>query len=107
MSEMAMSVEQADRGTRVVLAGDLDLPAGDALEALVSPMVERGAHVEIAMRDVSFVDSSGLGALLVLSQLAEDAGAALVLKEPSPAVISALDLTHTAEMFTVDEGQQP
>ena len=105
MSEMAMSVEQGPGTTRVVLAGDLDLPAGDALEALVSPMVEEGAHVEIAMRDVSFVDSSGLGALLVLSQLAEDSGADLVLKEPSAAVTSALDLTHTTEMFTVEDGQ--
>jgi anti-anti-sigma factor len=103
MSEMAMTVERAERGPRVVLAGELDLASGDALEALVTPMVEeRGAHVEIGLRDVDFVDSSGLGALLALSQLAEDSGAQLVLLAPSDAVTSALNLTHTAEMFTVE-----
>jgi anti-anti-sigma factor len=101
MSEMVISVEEGERGTVVLLAGDLDLPGGDALEALVAPMLEQEAKVEIQMRAVEFVDSSGLGALLALSQLAEDAGGGIVLREPSEAVIAALDLTKTAELFDV------
>lgn len=101
MSEMVISVEEGERGARVLVAGDLDLPAGDALEAVVTPMIERDKQVEIEMRDVAFVDSSGLGALIVLSQLAHDAGSSLVLRDPSAAVVAALDLTHTTAMFTV------
>lgn len=102
MSEMAISVEEGERGARVLLSGDLDLPGGDALEALVTPMIGPDAQVEIEMRDVGFVDSSGLGALLVLSQLAHERGGGVVLRHPSKAVLNALDLTRTTEMFTVE-----
>ena len=48
------------------------------------PAARPGAQVAIDLRDVEFADSSGLGALLVLNQLAEDEGARLVLLDPSP-----------------------
>jgi len=102
MSEMGISVEEGDRGPLVQLTGDLDLPGGDALEALVSPMISAGTVVEIHMADVEFLDSSGLGALIALSQLASEGGGNVVLRDPSKAVMSALNLTHTADIFTLE-----
>lgn len=101
MSEMGISVEDGDRGPVVQLTGDLDLPGGDALEALVTPMINDGTVVEIDMAEVEFLDSSGLGALIVLSQLASEGGGNVVLRDPSKAVMSALNLTHTADIFTL------
>jgi anti-anti-sigma factor len=102
VSELVISVEEAAHGTTVWVAGDLDLPAGDALEALIAPMLGQHGRVELVMRDVGFVDSSGLGALLALSQLADEVGSAFVLRDPSVSVVSVLALTHTAEMFAVE-----
>jgi anti-sigma B factor antagonist len=103
MSELVISVEEEERGTTVWVAGDIDLAGGDALEALVAPMLGRATRVEVVMRDVGFVDSSGLGALLALSQLADDIGGGFVLRDPSEGVVAVLDLTHTAGMFTVED----
>lgn len=102
MSEMGISVEEGQRGPLVQLTGDLDLPGGDALEALVTPMIGDGTVVEINMADVEFLDSSGLGALIVLAQLATEGGGSVVLRAPSRAVVSALNLTHTADIFTLE-----
>jgi len=108
MSEMGISVEDGDRGPVVQLTGDLDLPGGDALEALVTPMISNGTVVEIDMAEVEFLDSSGLGALIVLSQLASEGGGNVVLRAPSKAVMSALNLTHTADIFTLEGvGERP
>jgi anti-sigma B factor antagonist len=101
MSDMVMSVEEAEHGVRISVSGDLDLPAGDALEALVAPMVSAGRRIEIEMSGIDFLDSSGLGAMLALSQLAGENGATMVVKQPSTAVMSALELTQTASMFTL------
>lgn len=106
MSELAISVHEGEQGTRVVVTGDLDLPAGDALEALVKPMLGPDARVEIETTGVDFVDSSGLGALLALSQAAAEVGGGIVLRRPSEAVVAILDLTLTTDMFTV-EGAAP
>jgi anti-anti-sigma factor len=86
---------------RVRVTGDLDLPRGDELERCVRPLLVPGAQVGIDLREVEFADSSGLGALLVLNQLAEEVGATLVLVDPSPPVSSVLHLTGTADLFTV------
>lgn len=98
---MAISVEDGEQGATVRVTGDLDLAAGDALEALVSPLIAADQQVDIDLREVEFMDSSGLGALIELSQLAEGTGGTLVLREPSMAVLSVLDHTQTAPMFTV------
>jgi anti-sigma B factor antagonist len=101
MSEIAISVEEHVDGSRVVVAGDLDLPAGDALEALVTPMIQSDTNVRIQLKDVTFMDSSGLGALIAISQLATEVGGQIVLYDPSEAVVKALDLTHTTPLFTM------
>ena len=64
-------------------------------------MLEPGAQVVVDLRDVRFADSSGLGALIALNQLADEVGAALVLLDPSPILVSVLELTGTAELFTI------
>lgn len=98
-----MVLAVVDRTPMVEVTGELDLSSGDELEALVTPMLTRGAEVAIALRGVTFADSSGLGALLALLQKATDAGAEIVLVEPSPAVQRVLQITATADLFRTVE----
>jgi anti-anti-sigma factor len=86
---------------RVDLTGELDLIAGDQLEAKIAPMLLPGARVTIGLEGVPLADSSGLGALLALNELAEDNDAELVLRHPSPAVRRVLEMTDTIEYFTI------
>jgi anti-anti-sigma factor len=101
---ITVSNTAADTPQRVRVTGDLDLERGDDLELRVRPMLVPGAQVAIDLRDVDFADSSGLGALLVLNQVAQDEGASLVLVDPSTALRSVLDLTGTADLFTIAGG---
>jgi anti-anti-sigma factor len=98
-----MALAVIDRTPVVEVTGELDLSSGDELEALVAPMLTDGAEVGIVLRDVSFADSSGLGALLALVQRAEERGAAIALIDPSPAVRRVLEITATAELFRIVE----
>jgi anti-sigma B factor antagonist len=98
---VTMSTNRARGPQRVRVSGDLDLVGGDELEALVRPLLRTGAQVAIDLRDVEIADSSGLGALLVLNQLAGEVGASLVLLAPSPSLVRVLDLTATLELFTI------
>ena len=96
-----MALAVIDRTPMVEITGELDLSSGDELEALVRPMLTRGAEVGILSRGVTFADSSGLGALLALLQRADEAGASLVLVDPSPSVRRVLEITATTELFRV------
>jgi anti-anti-sigma factor len=96
-----MALAVIDRTPMVEITGELDLSSGDELEALVGPMLTRGAEVGILSRGVTFADSSGLGALLALLQRADEAGASLVLVDPSPSVRRVLEITATTELFRI------
>jgi anti-anti-sigma factor len=98
---ITVSRSRAGAPQRVRVAGDLDLPRGDELERRVRPMLVPGARVAIDLRDVEFADSSGIGALLVLNELAHDQDAELVLLDPSPQVRAVLELTATIDLFTI------
>ena len=96
-----MVLEVVDRTPMVEVTGELDLSSGDELEALVTPMLTSGAEVGIILRGVTFADSSGLGALLALLQQAGEAGAEIVLVDPSPAVQRVLEITATGDLFRI------
>ena len=98
---ITVSSTRAGAPQRVRVVGDLDLPRGDDLERRVRPMLVPGAQVAIDLRDVEFADSSGIGALLVLNQLARDEGAELVLLDPSSQVRSVLELAAVIDLFAI------
>ena len=52
----------------------LDLESGDALEALIVPLLAAGTEVVADLSGVTFADSSGLGALIAIQQVAADRG---------------------------------
>jgi anti-anti-sigma factor len=86
--------------TTVWLRGDLDLSTSDELRALLDMAVEAGAdHVTVDLSEVSFLDSMGIGALLVVHRL----GARLTLRNPAPPVRNVLELTGIPAVATLEE----
>jgi anti-sigma B factor antagonist len=74
--------------------GELDMATAPALrtalEAAANLSVER---LVVTLRDVSFLDSTGLGALVHGWRLASEKGVTLTVREPSPTVRRILDIT--------------
>ncbi len=96
MASMHQDIQIQVIGATVMVrpAGELDLATAPALrtalEAAATPDVE---HVVVILRDVSFVDSTGLGALVHGWRLASDNGAAFTLREPTAPVRRVLAIT--------------
>jgi anti-anti-sigma factor len=63
--------QEEDHGRyRLVLSGELDLQGAPSVEAAITRLCKAGAlEIEIDLRDVWFIDSSGLQALLHARQL--------------------------------------
>jgi anti-anti-sigma factor len=102
MRDLTIKVDERRFPTRVAIRGDLDLEAGDELEATLLPRLTKGARVELACDGIEFADSSGIAALVSAAQVAEDMGAHLVLCDPSPRLLSVLHLTGTRELFSME-----
>jgi len=96
-----LDVEVTTGGNRskVSVAGELDAASAGELEAVLAAQVSASAEVELDLGSVSFIDSSGLRALLVAQQTATDGGGSLILVATTPAVDRLLELTGLNETF--------
>ncbi len=93
-------VPQRER-VAVVAVGELDLSCADELGAEVRTLREVGfEHVVVDLRDVRYIDSSGLRVLLALRGDAERDGHRLTLLPGPRPVQRIFELTATDELFS-------
>jgi anti-anti-sigma factor len=94
--EFSLWVDGGSDPTSVIATGDLDLDGGDRLEALVQALLRRGRNeIRLDLSAVTFLDSSGLGALIALAQ-----GPGHVwLDDASPAVLRVVEMTGTRDVL--------
>lgn len=78
----------------VAPAGDLDLVSAPALRAALEQAVTLGPpRVVLTLRDVTFLDSTALGAIVHGLRIAADQGRVLTLADAAPPVRRVLTVT--------------
>ncbi len=103
MSSEAVSSDD-DSPSTVRHEGDLDIVTSEEVKRQLAEMVEGGsATVTLDLRDVGFVDSSGLGALVAVHHYAEARGAQLVVKSAPSHVRDLFNLTRLDKLLTIDD----
>ncbi|MDP9071450.1 MAG: STAS domain-containing protein [Actinomycetota bacterium] len=87
----------------VCLAGELDMYTAPALqERLEEVIAEPGTSaVVLELSRLSFIDSSGLSAIVMASRKLGDRGGELNLSGPSPAVRRVLEITGISTVIPV------
>ena len=95
-----------DDGVCVVrTAGELDIAAAEDFVEVVRTSLGRCGTVEIDLGDVTFIDSSGLGALVRLRKEADAENASLYLFNVSAATDRLLRITGLVEFFDIRASQ--
>ena len=83
-------------------AGLLDAASGHALRGEVIQAIAAGStSIVINMKGLTFMDSSGFGALVMALKKAREAGCRLVLQDVNPQVRLVLELTGTDRVFEI------
>jgi anti-sigma B factor antagonist len=91
---LEVSVERSGEGVLLRLAGELDLGSAPRLEGeLKAVEEERPALLVADLRELAFIDSSGLRLLLVAAERAAQDGRRFVVVRGSPEVDRILQIT--------------
>ncbi len=92
---MQIEMQQAhERVTVIAPKGRLDMASASSFRERVLQLVQSGStHLVIDLAEVSFVDSSGLGAIIGGLKVARQAGGELRIARPNQQVLLVLDLT--------------
>lgn len=95
---------QRSDGTVVLrLQGDLDVAtAAELRRALAQALEGAPSSLVLDLAELSFVDSTGIGALVGASRRAREVGSSFVLRSPVRAVEKALRLTGVDQLLTIE-----
>ena len=96
---LGLEVERPAHAVVVRARGELDIASGPRLVALAGESAEAEVPVVLDLDEVTFVDSSGLRALIEAERAVKSRGTRLVLARPSAAVARLLDMTGLREAF--------
>lgn len=89
----------------LALAGDLDLASADLLTGTAQHCLDDGARdLTIDFGGVTFMDSAGLNALVLIRRAADEAHVALHARRIPNAVARVLELTSLDSLFAADPG---
>lgn len=89
----------------LAVSGELDLATISILKDAVTPHLATAAHVVLDLAELTFCDSTGLGAFIGLHREAISAGAVLVLAAPRRRVGDLFTLSGIDQVITVYPSQ--
>jgi anti-sigma B factor antagonist len=102
--DLNASLSNAPDGSLVVhLAGEIDMDSAPLITDCVSSALEAGqSRIAIDLRDVTFMDSRGLAALITAHEDASAAGAMLVVRAPTKRVLDVFMMTGIDRLLHIE-----
>src|ERR1700760_3376242 len=94
----------ADGPCVLSVSGEVDVATCGELRAIGEKIVaENGCPgIRVDLGQVTFIDSSGIGALIAIRNFADAASVPVVFANPSPKVTSVLEITRLTDVFTIE-----
>ena len=102
---MDIQVTQTGGVTLVVPQGDLDMGTADHVKRMLTELIEKGQS-KLVLTGVSYVDSSGLGALVAAMKQARAVGGNLKLCGLQDDVRSIFEMTRLIKVMAVHSDRQ-
>lgn len=100
-----LRIEVADTTspTTVVLTGEIDVSTSNRVrEALIAISNSGEISVVVDMANVTFMDSTGLAALVGPLKRFRSINGQIVLRSPSKGVLKVLEITGLTRVFTIE-----
>lgn len=107
---LAIDVSRAGGGVvEISPRGDIDVEGASEVRDVVAEVLakSRPFRIELNLREVTFIDSVGISALVAGFQTAEVSGVKLVVTQPSPFVHRQLWVTGLLGLFGAPEPYVP
>jgi anti-sigma B factor antagonist len=104
MPDLVVDVRHDGAAAIVSMAGELDVSTAPELVDICRSVYAQGTRdVVLDLTDTSFLDSSGLRALIGAQQLFGDDGGNVRLSHPSEPVMRLLEITGLSGYFSIED----
>jgi anti-anti-sigma factor len=99
---MTYQVTEENNISTVFLNGEIDMDVTDKAKDVILPLIEAGKEVHINLKDVEYMDSSGISVLIESHQKAVEIGTKVTLKEISKSVLKVIMMAKLEQILNLD-----
>ena len=99
---MTYKITEEGNTATVFLNGEIDMDVADKAKEAIFPLVDSGKEVHINLKDVQYMDSSGISVLIESHQKAEELGTKVTLKEISKSVLKVIMMAKLEQVLNLD-----
>ena len=94
-------VQRRGRAVSVTGHGEIDMTTVNTLSYTLTTVLaqERPLHIDVNLAEVTFMDSSGINALMACRAEATPRGCRITISHPRPMVSRVLDVTGVNHLF--------
>ena len=86
----------------VFLDGEIDMDVTEKAKEIIFPLVEAGKEVHINLKNVSYMDSSGISVLIESHQKALEKGTKVIVKEISKSVLKVIMMAKLEQILNLE-----
>tara|TARA_B100000959_G_scaffold177697_1_gene185885 strand:- start:181 stop:480 length:300 start_codon:yes stop_codon:yes gene_type:complete len=99
---MTYKVTEEGNIATVFLDGEIDMDVTEKAKEVILPLVESGKEVHLNLKDVAYMDSSGISVLIESHQKAAELGNKVILKEISKSVLKVIMMAKLEQILIIE-----
>jgi anti-anti-sigma factor len=99
---MTYKISENGNISTVFLDGEIDMDVTEKAKQIILPLVEAGKEVHINLKDVSYMDSSGISVLIESHQKALEKGTKVIVKEISKSVLKVIMMAKLEQILNLE-----
>ena len=99
---MTYKISENGNISTVFLDGEIDMDVTEKAKEIILPLVEAGKEVHLNLKDVSYMDSSGISVLIESHQKALEKGTKVIIKEVSKSVLKVIMMAKLEQILNLE-----
>ena len=99
---MSYKITEEGNISTVFLNGEIDMDVTETAKDAILPVIDSGKEVHLNLKDVSYMDSSGISVLIESHQKALEKGTKVVIKEVSKSVLKVIMMAKLEQILNLE-----
>jgi len=99
---MTYQVTEENNISTVFLNGEIDMDVTDKAKDVILPLIEAGKEVHINLKDVEYMDSSGISVLIESHQKALEKNNKVIIKDVSKSVLKVIMMAKLEQILNLE-----
>ena len=99
---MSYKITEDENIATVHLDGEIDMDVTEKAKEVIMPLIESGKEVHLNLKEVQYMDSSGISVLIESHQKAAELGSRVVLREISKSVLKVIMMAKLEQILIIE-----